>query len=286
MALNVRKTGRLLFAFCSAAYLLIFLIFYIPNYALPEFNTELTGIGLDIYLIVRDILEQLLNFLAPLCSGVFLFLCMENVGRTLLGAITFTVPSFIYSLPYCYLYALSFGYDSVRAALISLGLSLLGGAIIWLHIVAVYFICRWVARRSANDILRESNPSIYRTAKNPNREANIKAGISELLLDDRQSSKLFEFGSPVIWSILIASICEFAVRVAIELINTVSFMINVRGLFVESEIATIIGSYLFLLLELILAYTASYGIKKYLNQESDNADDAEPTKKGENNAEI
>ena len=280
MALNVKKTGRLLFWLCSAAYLVIFLLFYVPNYVFEEIDYELSGVGLDVYLITRSALEQLVNMLCPLCCGAFLFLCAGKTGRALLGCLTFTAPALVYSLPYCYLYALSFGYDSVRAALISLGLSLLGGAVVWLHITAIYFICRWVGRRNADKILRESEPGLYRLAKNPNRESNVRARRDELLRVEATESKIFDFDSPVIWGILIASIAEFAVRVVVELVNTVTFMVSVNGLFVESEIITIVLTYLFMLLELALGYSACYGLKMHLTKKEKN----EPLAEGEENA--
>ena len=266
MTVNVKKTGKLLFWICCAVYLAVFLLFYTPNYMIPELVTEMSGVGLDLYFAIKSGVELISNMLCPLVCGAFLFLCMGSVGKSLLGGITFTVPSLIYSLPYCYLYALSLGYDSVEATLISFGLCAVGGIVSWAHVIAVYFICRSIARKDADLLLRQNEPTLYRAAKNPNRKANISSRISEMLESDVANAKIFDFHSPVIWAVLLASIAELCLFTAIELVSTVSFMIAVDGLFVESEIITIIGTYLFLFIMMLGGFAASFGIKAHLNK--------------------
>ncbi len=250
---NVRRARRLFIIISSALYLFIFLIFYIPNYVFSELDVW-EGPSLDIYLIVRELLEKLVGFFIPAAIGAILFATEGRIGRALLRSVTLNLPILIYSIPYCYLYSLSLGYDSINGLLISVGLSAAGLFIQWLHAAALYFVAGAAAALPLYRRSKEALPPM-RAARSTSAEKRAlwKAAWSDARSEIR-AGRVFSFESAGNVGIFAAVFVDFAFRVVMELISTVSFFIEAEGLFSASEIFTIIFTYLFLLAELILIY--------------------------------
>ena len=260
VAENSIKARRRLLLILSAFYLLAFLIFYIPNYAVEDIE-DWDGPSHTVYLAVRAIIEKLLEFFAPVAIGAHLFLTEPKAKGALIRCIKLSLPALIYSLPYCYLFALSLGYDSIDGALISLGLSAIGLIIGWASGALLYFAARGVSAYPVFKKLRSELPPMRKERGTKAERKRLWAEAEATVRDGVSPARIFDTDDSTNLGILGATLVGFAVKVIGELISTVSFFVGSGGEYSVAELMSVLLAYVFLLIELIAVYSAAAALK-------------------------
>lgn len=248
MKANAKRTRRLAVIISCALYVYIYLLFHIPNYVFDP--DDWVGTSKDVYLIIRQVSEKLVYYIVPSLAAAIIYVTENRVLRALRSALAFSLPVLIYSLPYCYLYAISSGYDTPESSAISLGISLVGLLIQSLHVFALYMLARIVAAYSELRKMRAESMGRRSAAHGVSSKAIWSEALAKSREDIRIASPFSTEGAGGL-ALLAIAFAEFAVRLVIELIQTVDFFVSAVGIS-TSEVITVLLSYVFLLAEMIL----------------------------------
>ena len=238
---NNKKTVKRAALVYSLLYFLLFLIFYLPNYV-PECNefVELSFKGP--YLIIRGVLERLFQFFIPMSSAALLLALSKyrTRGAVIKYAVLLSLPAAVYSLPYCYLYALSLGFDSIEGTGISFALTVLGLALQWCHVMLLFALGSFITAKRAKK--RKDDASV----ENDTYDVNTTERFTPALA--------FDFSSPLFFGVLIISLCELTYSTVIELVNTVSFFLDGGELYTVWGVVDTVSVYLFILAEMLVCH--------------------------------
>jgi len=239
--------ARALAAVYSALYLIVFLIFYLPNYAFELPEESIGG-----FLIFRDICERLVQFFVPLSAAAVLFVRSANRGirGILLPSLLLSAPSLVYALPYCYLYALSQGYDSAEGTVISLLLSAFGAILLALWIILLVTVSRTVAGVTVGRGIEGASLSERRRA------------VHLSLADSLEPSGMFDLSSVRARGIFAAGLTVFSVQVILEIVSVILFFTEDGAYYDGGDILYISLTFVFMLTELLGCYALSYFISK------------------------
>ena len=201
-----------------AAHIVSFLVFYMPNYAIV-----LPDAAVEPYLIAREILRNILSFVIPAVSAATVLMLdgEESLYKKMLGALRLCAPSAVYYVPYSYLYCLSLGFDSVESVLFAIPMAatdiVIGVVLcILLSFVGLIFVRRG---RAMGD------------------ELTVGSGVTDI-------------SNPVNRGFFAICIVRMALMLILEIVDTVTFLIEESGAYGTSEILYIMLTYV-----LILAYT-------------------------------
>lgn len=251
-------TGRLT-ALYSVLYLIIFLVFYIPNYIFPDYFLELPDGALNVFLIFRDALERLVQFFVPLSAATYLLLrsAKRGIRSIFLPSLLSALPSLVYAVPYCYLYALSQGFDSVEGLMISALLSVVGVVLLALEIVALMFVCRAVLGFAIGRGLTGS-------------VAERRLAVQEKLDGALLAEGVFNLSSPLSRGIFASGLAIFAVQTVGEIISVVTSLSQDGAYYEVWDVVYVACTFLFMLVELLGCHAACYYIAKSIkNKEND-----------------
>lgn len=255
---NGKTVKKSALVFCLL-YFVLFLIFYLPNYV--EAINELVELKIKTpYLIVRGVLEQLFLFFIPSAAASILFSLSRSLNKksVLVSAIFLAMPVLVYSLPYCYLYALSLGFDSIEGTVISLIFSILGVAIEWCKIIILFTLAHLLTKRRFGD---EEVEILQCAPAQPKKRFDIR--------------EAYDFSSRLPFAVLVISLLELAYNLIIELINTVAYFAAEGTSYTLDGVMEILGTYLFLLFAMLVSHTASFCVAKYANSTERTECDAE-----------
>lgn len=264
MGAKAKRTRKLLVILSCVFYVYIYLLFHVPNYVFEPDNWQ--GTSRDVYLVIREISEMLVNYLVPVAVSAFIFATEEGIASAARKSVALSLPILIYSLPYCYLYAISEFYDTPESIAISIGISAVGLLIQSLHVFLLYLLARLVsARRAKSDILTAMTNSKGARAQADKKElwqsalSKSRAGITE----DKVLS-LSTYGGLGVFAICFA---DFVLRFIVEIVQTINFFISVGASISAIELITVILTYVFLLCELIIVFAASAWLKNRASRE-------------------
>ncbi len=236
-----KKTVKKAALLYSLLYFVLFLIFYLPNYV-PECN-EFVEISFKTpYLIIRGVLERLFEFFIPASAAAILLSFAEQCGkrRALVNAIFLSLPILVYSLPYCYLYALSLGFDSIEGIVISMLFSACGIILQWCHTLLLFLVAAFITAKKTKGGAFDGHDGDDMSESSSPKRFGIKFA--------------FDFSKPLIFGILVISLGELAYNVILEIINTVSYFIEAAGSYTAYDVIDIMGTYLFLLATMIISH--------------------------------
>ena len=232
-------------------YVYIYLLFHIPNYVFDP-DDWIGATSWEIYIVVRDISERLVSYLVPVLMAAMIYVVEGKTVSAIRQSLLFAAPVLIYSLPYCYLYAISQGYDTPESIGISLGLSAAGLLVQALHIFLLYILAKYLTAYSAYKKLQASM-----VGRRKNKKENEESLWHKTLCSSREDIvpdsplSLSTAGGLGIFAMVFA---EFAVRLVIEIVDTVSLLIEVKGDITLPELFSMIFAYLFILLELLFVF--------------------------------
>ena len=233
-------------------YVYIYLLFHIPNYVFDP-DDWIGTTSWEIYIVIRDISERIVSYLVPVLVAAVIYVTESKTVSAVRQSLLYAAPVLVYSLPYCYLYAISEGYDTPESIGISLGLSAAGLLVQAIHIFALYILAKYLTAYSAYKKLREQRSRASRNPKNEPQQALWEQALSvsrEDIVPDSPMS-LSTLGGLGIFATVFA---EFAVRLIIEIVNTVSLFIEAKGDITVPELLSMIFAYVFLLLELLFVF--------------------------------
>lgn len=230
-------------------YLLIFLIFYLPNYVF-----ELPESYVGTYLVAREIAERIIAFIIPTTAAATVFSAetCERIGKKMLRVLSLASCAAVYYLPYYYLYMLTFGFDSIESvclsALMTVGDVVLRGAEILLFIMlADFFACRAARRADMDGMLSDRKAA--------------RVSVYENMV-----GAYFDLSHPATVGILAIAIARLTVSVIAELFDTVSYLIEDAGMYGAGEIIYIMLTYIGLLCMMVLCHLICVRIKNSIHK--------------------
>lgn len=245
------------FALIFAAFnLFSFLMFFIPYYVL---EVEIESIE-----YARIFLTKFIEFGLPVMGGALLLAsgAKEKFGTKLLNGLFISLPRLVYLLPYYYLYFIAYGYDSIESIGLSSLVTLFGILVMICHMLVICYV----------GVLAEQ--IFYKTKRRKEKSKNISNSqdkVSPEAVDSLNSEMMNEFLSgknPFIFSTALAiglfsaSMVEFVIALASEIISTVEYLISYAGQYRIEEIIYMTVSYLFILFETLVVYAICYFVVK------------------------
>ena len=233
-------------AYCIG-YFLIFLVFYLPNYAL-ELPEEFIGT----YLVAREILERIVRFMIPATAAVIVFAAERDggKGRKVWLSLLLASCAAIYYLPYCYLYALSLGFDSVESVGLSRMMTLGDIALRFAEI----FLLNWLATLVSYRVARRSDADGSLLDRD-----KIRTAINENMI-----GAAFDLLHPATAGVLAIAIAKLAMALITEIYDTVTYLIEDAGMYGAGEIIYIMATYVILLGLMVLCHVICAKIKNLI----------------------
>lgn len=207
------------------------------------FANDVSGI---IFEYLSFYLSKSVEFLAPPVLATVAFLIYSQRGARDSVIFTFAAASarIFYSLPYYYIiFIYNYGYDSVESILISFGASILvilatvAGIII--SALAYFLLLKIQCRRSGKPFSNE-----------------IRLPISQAPITD--------FLARANLPVLTFAVVRFAFSLALELVDTVTFLIEYHADYRPSEIITILANFTLLFILLVVSYLIAAAIRNKL----------------------
>ena len=266
MAQGLKKSVFKCFFVYLALYLGLFLLFYIPNYAIPDYAYTVGD-----FEYVRYFFSLLFEFVLTTSAALMLFVILVKskdvtLGRVLSSAAAIAAAKIIYSLPYYYLYFLSFGYDSIDGIPLYTLSALLAVIFECVKLVAFFYLCYFVSRRH---IVKEFTLKLP-IAKQKNPPAKVKAEIKKAadtrLADGLSLGGVFNFDVPLTLGIFLVSVGQFVFALISEIKNAADYLIEFAGNYRTSEIVYMTWCFVFLVVELAISHLVCYYLKNKLTK--------------------
>ena len=271
------KSTKRLFSALGGIYagvnLFLLLLFYIPVYVLEvEMSTWYDG-----WYYSSRIITSFVEFLMPVPFAVILFFnAREDRFRQLAHkALYFALPKIAYILPYYYLYSLSYGYDSLEGLLISLGVTVGSIVISDLHILLLYFVIGFTARRITASKMKATLPRSYDKKPLGAIEAEFEREIEHDLEESIHKRGIFDIQLPFIGAIFAASFVEFTYSLLSEIASTVSYLLECAGDYRIDEIVYIVVCFTLILIELFASHALGYFAKIFITEKYKSTDETE-----------
>ena len=217
----------------TLAHLIAYMLFHLPTLVL-DIKSDVVY---EAFYYAHDLLYKALSFILPIaCSAVALGAsASEKKWRPLIRSLEISLTQLPYVLLYGYTYSVvNGGYDAVESLLIAIGVS---GGMVVLSASYGFGLCalaRLIATRRA-------------TRPTPAGAVGIKKAE-----ETQKFGSPFDFSSPYVFGIFSACFVQFCVRLCIELIDIISFLIEFSGNYRAGEIIYIVAV-LTLLLICVLA---------------------------------
>ena len=237
------------------ANLIAFLVFFIPYYVIEADN----GDWEYAVLLFNKFSEFMLPAVAA--SVVLSQYRTGEVKAAVIRALLLALPRAIFLLPYQYLYFIAYGYDSIESISLSALVTVFGTALFFGQVLLFFFLAREVGRRVAVGALGGDKAKAL--SREELKEKKRKCDVS--VFSKEGFGGILELGKPYIAALFSVAFLEFLIYLTVEIVDTVTYIVESEGLFFESEIIYIVISYLLLLAELFAVQAIGWLIsrKKY-----------------------
>ena len=254
MKKNIYRTLKLAYL---ATYFLLFLSFYVPNYVFE--------VGAFEYDYVNHYLDEAATFVMAVAASVAVYMRVLRSGARLLKeAVGYALPVLLYAVPYYYLYALAYGYDSIEGLLAGLLIGAIQTLITLLVILAGFALLRFNARRCAERVAIVNVPELRRKNMTPEIRRGFEREVRSLMLASSEDERIFSGRSVIVNSIFVAALARFGIGLAEELYNTVTYLVDYAGTYRTDELLTMLLGYAALVVELIVATVAAAAVRKLI----------------------
>ena len=247
MLLKDKRFFSRLCCVCMAAYFILLMFYYIPYYIIePKNLTE----GL-VYLFTYA--EEIYGWvLACAFSSVAFLYCLDKgIKKSLLPLLLLSLTRAVYTLPYYYLIALDFGFDSVEGLLISLVATVIDVIILFVKTLAACFVVGFIS-------------ASYK-AKSFKRDAllSVRGSLSQ----DISPAPAFALTDNI--SVALLSVCaiEFIYKLALEIYDAVSYIIDYSENYRSDEIIYMVFRFIFILFVFLFSHFVCSEIKNALIKE-------------------
>ena len=246
--------------------LILFLMFYIPNYIL-----EAESVAWDYF---DYFFTELFEFVLPLMSATLMLVgaASGELKPTFLHALWLSLPRFIYLFPYYYLRETAYGSDWIESVTISAIFSTFLITVYWLQVMALFAIMLFASKHFIKRAVIGEFPKNY-AEKVPEeaRKAVDKRIFAELQAEMRRDG-LFNFDLTVTFAILLASAAEFFYSIIFEIIDAIEYFVEYAGSYRNEEIWYIVFCFAFILIEMLLGHIICYFLKKITVKKYDAAE--------------
>ena len=263
MTKSTKKSLGIVAAASLVLHLLVYLLFHLPTLV---FYIE-SDFWYDAVYYLHDLLGMLLSALLPaVCAAAALALYPERgVRRPLLLCCLLNLTKLIYLLPYGYNYAiLYYGYDSVSAILIALGIcagyTLLGTGLSYL----LYLLMLAVGRRTLARASYETLPEKYRSAPTEKMREDALKEAKARFPESIGRGGMLDLSAPYTAAVFFACFATFGIQLLGELAEIVIYLVEYAGSYRESEIYYIIATLMTLLVSLFVSHLTSRAAGKLL----------------------
>ena len=208
-------------------------IFFLYSQTLEHINIKWI-----VYLVywIRNFAEATVPLLAA--TGALLLYCHGH-RRILLFPILPVLSRVLYFMPDYYLYYIERGLDTGESIAMSAIVTFFECAALYGFALLLFLLARWILLRYAGENARE------------------KAA------DETATFAPFDFENPASRSLFSVSFAYFCLQTIIELIRTVSYLIESAGTYTLEEILTIVFSFLFHLCALLISQLLCTGYFRY-----------------------
>ena len=271
MKISVKKGLGIIAAASLILHLAVYLLFHLPTLAI----TIESDFWYEALYYLHDLLGILLSGLLPaVCAVAALALYPEGgVRRPVILCCLLTLTKLIYLIPYGYNYSLLYyGYDSISAILIALGIcigyTLLGTALSYL----LYLLMLTVGRRT---IAREGYatlPEQYRNAPTEKMRADAMSAAQHELPERIGKGGILDLSAPYTAAVFYACFVVFGIQLIAELVEIVIFLVEYAGSYRESEIFYIVAVLMTLLLSLFASHLISRAAGRLLTNAATSTD--------------
>lgn len=243
---NEKFFGRLC-AILTGANFALLMLYYIPYYIVEAEN--LTEGLVYFFTYAEEIFGWVL--ITVTASVALVYGLTWSFKKNILTILLLSLTRLMYTLPYYYLLALDFGFDSLEGLGISLAVSVIDITVFALHIFVLVFIGGFAA-------------AAFKAKSLKRRELlAVKDTLSYGLLPTAP----FALSEPVTVGVFALCFIEFTYKLALEIYNAVSYIIDYAENYRNSEIIYMVFRFIFVLLMLLLTHYISCKIKNLLIKE-------------------
>lgn len=274
MSENARLARKRAIWISVLLYAYIYLLFHIPNYVFDP-DDWIGSLSWEFYIVIRqDISEKFVYYLIPILMATMVYVTETRLTGAIRSCLALSLPVLLYSLPFCYLFAISQGYDTPESIGISLGLSTAGLLIQALHVFVLYLLAKYL---SAYFVYKKLKAVKVRRAKKPIEADSLWSCALKQSREGIVPDSALSLSTPGGVGIFTMVFSEFIVRLVIEIVNTVNLMVNEKGNITVPELLSIIFSYVILLLIMLLVFLIVGKMRNFALAESSNecAEEAE-----------
>jgi hypothetical protein len=186
-------------------------------------------------------------------------------------ALGYALPVLIYTVPYYYLYALAYGYDSIEGLVAGLLVGATQLALLYGVILAGFALLKWSAVRSAERVAIINVPELRRKNMTHEIRREFERDVHSSMLSAIEDERIFSTRSVIVNSTFIAALARFGYGLAEELYTTISYLVDYVGTYRADELFTMLIGYAALIAELLIATAAAGAVRRLiLRCESEN----------------
>ncbi len=247
---------------------LLFLLVFIPIYVINDLDNLYyyiyrSGEYSGFFYFVSH-LDELLRWCTPIFAGVLLCQRYAYFGlkKALTGGLKLAAASLVYTIPFCYLYAMSNGAYTVEALLWGLFVSLMYMLVLYLQSLIMFVIIkRTVCFFTAKEALANLPPLKTKTSSKALMKEHIK-NADDNLAQNLSGGAAFDFASPATLGIFFASLFNFAIYLVKEIIDTASYLKEYAGTYRPEEIGYMVFRFIFILALLFVCHAICHLAKE------------------------
>lgn len=226
---------------------LYFALLYLFTYALYHITYYVVSSAALVY--INGFVNKATYLLVPILGSVLTLVASSHTGTksALIRSISFYLVRMIYFVPYFYMlnYSYSFGYDSLEALFIAIPLSLIEAAIVYLVSTLIFLLMKYIICKRVGE---------------------------EKLATELEGKVTLNFSSSVCIAFTVISALSFLYFLVLEIIDTVSFLTEVRGTAKVGELIYIMISYVFDVALFFLHFFAMAFVKNKLTESISDAE--------------
>ena len=241
--MNKKITRGRLSLLLALGWFILLLAFYIPHYVIEQ--------SADWWEYTRHFLGEIFSFIFPVICGATIYADCSGVisKRTFATALILSASYAANTLPYYYLMALGYSFDSLEAVVISLIVTVGFILLAALQSLVFAFIIGFLVRRAAKAEIVATLPPLRR---NDTPDQAMNAEISAKARDMTVGASPYDFSVPMNFAIFVTVMAELVLKTVLELWDTVGYLIEYAGSYRISEIIFITASYVVILLTMLL----------------------------------
>lgn len=236
---------RRLFLPCAGIFSIIQILLYVPQHL--SYTDALSDLSDTAAVIIGALTSALTNFASfalPVFAAMLLFVsyAYRGLAHALPRVFFFSLPYLLGTVPKYYIYFLSY-FDSLGAFFFSAFYSLVIVLIITVQILALFGIICFFFRL-------KGEPRFGRT-----------------LLMPLEGEDAFDLSNPFAKGLFFATLVQFIITLIPEIKETVSYIGESKGSYRPLEIFTVVMTFLFILLEMLVSYIGTFKLKNKLLRE-------------------